>query len=196
MRLKLTLLLCLILTMTACAPAATATPLPATEAGEADPIVIPVTDIPVATEPTARSYSDPTYGFSFDYPAAWTLDVVSLGERAPQSIQLTSWQHTPGLIAEVPEGGTVMNVVVQLWDPAGDLEVFTQQRISAWEASDISIVTREALTLPDGRAAQEFVVRSVDSDGYFFFTTLGEQYLVISGSGDMDVIRQVARSVR
>ena len=44
--------------------------------------------------------------------------------------------------------------------------------------------------------AREFIVRTEGQDGYTLFTTLGENYLVVSGTGDIEAIRQVAWSLR
>lgn len=196
-----TLLLALILAACAPAPAASQTPPPTDEGviSAPMPVILPdgspaaVTEMVVAEIAT---YTDDAYNFSFDYPVEWMLDVIVLGDRAPHSIQLTSWTHDPGMIEEVTEGGTVVNVIVQLWGPKGDLAAFVQQRKDAWSASGISILLEEEVTLADGRLAREFVVQSADGEGYFFFTVLGDQYLVISGSGDIESIRAVALSLR
>jgi hypothetical protein len=51
--------------------------------------------------------------------------------------------------------------------------------------------------LSDGRPARAFVVAGSDgAQGYFFFTTLGDNYLVLSGSGDLDLLAEIARTVR
>ena len=154
-----------------------------------------VTEIPTETI-ALQTYEDADYGFTFDYPAAWMLDVIALGDRAPHSIQLTSWTHEPGQISEVQAGGTVVNVTIQLWDPQGDLAAFVEQRKTAWDASGITIVLQEQLLLSGDRVAQAFIVMSSEEESYFFFTVLGEQYLVVSGSGDIEAIRQLAQSLR
>ncbi len=194
------LVLVFALTLSACAPAMTepspsvtesvadsGMPVPLTE-GDATPTEMVVTEL--------ATYTDKAYGFTLDYPIGWMLDVVKLGDRAPQAIQLTSWNHEPGLITEVAEGGTSMNIVVQLWDPKGDLAAFVRQQKDAWNNSLISIVSREELTLAGGRVAQEFVVESTDGQAYTLLTVLGDQYLVFSGAGELEAIREVARSLR
>lgn len=194
------LVLVFALTLFACAPATTepslsvtefvvdsGMPVPLTE-GDATPTEMVVSEL--------ATYTDETYGFTFDYPTGWMLDVVKLGDRAPQAVQLTSWTHEPGLISEVAEDGTSLNIVVQLWDPKGDLAAFVQQRKDAWTNSLISIVSQEELTLAGGRVVQEFMVESTDGQAYTLLTVLGDQYLVFSGAGDLEAIRQVARSLR
>jgi hypothetical protein len=143
------------------------------------------------------TYQDKAGGFSFDYPKSWMLESAALGARA-SGVQLTSWAHPAGEIpAETPAGGSRLDVVVQLWDPKGDLPAFSQQRKSAWDASGITVVSEEDLTLAGGRAARQYIVQGSDgAQGYFLFTTLGDDYLVFSGSGDLRLLGQIAQSLR
>jgi hypothetical protein len=142
------------------------------------------------------TYTDPASGYSFDYPTSWMLDAIVLGDRAPSGIQLTSWAHEPGMISEVFEGGTIMNINIQLWDPKSDLEAFAATRLQAWDASGFLVISSEDLTLANGQLAKEFVIQSPDGPGYFLLTMLGENYLVASGNGDLEMVRRVARSIR
>jgi hypothetical protein len=144
-----------------------------------------------------QTYTDPANGFSFDYPAAWMLEPATFGTRAA-GVQLTSWSHPAGEIPpETPPGGSRLDVAVQLWDPKGDLAAFSQQRKSAWEASAITVVSEESLTLSGGRVARQFVVQGADGvQSYFLFTTLGDDYLVFSGSGDLALLSRIAQSLR
>lgn len=192
--------LLLLALLAACAPQPEATPLPSPV--DLD-MPVPASDlepVPAPTEMTAiqtASHTDEVRGFTFDYPAAWTLDPLSFGERAPGGYQLTSWAHEPGMIAEVPADGTLMDIFIQLWDPKADLPAFIEQRKAAWEASSIEIISEEKLTLANGQPAVEFVTRALDGAlGYFLFSLNGEDYLVASGSGDLDLVRFTARSLR
>ena len=198
MRTYVLLTLAFALTLAACAPASTPTLLPASPATVDSSMPVPSTEAgaPPTEVVATQIYTDSAYGFSFDYPAAWMLDVISLGDRAPQSVQLTSWQHEPGMISDVPAGATIVNVTVQRWDPKGDLAAFSQHMQEAWNNSGNSIVSQSELSLAGGRAAREYVVRASDGDGYFLLATLGDDYLVIVGSGDVETIRQLGRSLR
>ena len=41
------------------------------------------------------------------------------------------------------------------------------------------------------------VVQGVDgAQAFFFFTTIGDKYLVLSGEGDLDLLAEIARTVR
>ena len=142
------------------------------------------------------SYQNPESGLAFDFPAGWMLDKVVLGERAPSGFQLTSWAHEPGMVPEVPEGGTILNILVQRWDPKGDLAAFSENRKIAWESSGFSILSENNLTLANGQPAIEFIVQAPDDQAYHLFSTSGEDYLVISGSGNIESIAQITHSIK
>jgi len=154
------------------------------------------TPVPEMVVTDQTTHTDEAYGYTFDYPSAWMLDPVVLGSRAPGGYQITSWQHEPGMISDVLPDGTAMNIVLQLWDPKGDLAAFTAQRKYAWENSGIEIIFEEDVTLAGGKPAKEFVTKSQEQGSYTLFTTLGENYLVVSGTGDLEAIRGVAWSLR
>jgi hypothetical protein len=192
-----------LLLLAACSPApvteAVSTGMPVPGESPTEMVVAtvsPESSLPDTTVLPLTTHTDPANGFSFDYPSGWMLDAVALGDRAPSGIQLTSWTHEPGMVAEVAEGGTLMNIVVQLWDPKSDLEAFAATRLQAWEASGFAVNSSEDITLANGQLAKEFVIQAPDGPGYFLLTTLGENYLVASGSGDIESIRLVARSIR
>ncbi len=110
----------------------------------------------------------------------------------------TSWERpTDVLPGETPEGETRLDVTVQLWDPQNDLEAFVEQRLLAWDASGIAVPSDETWSLSDGRAARAFLVVGPDgAPAFFFFTTVGENYLVLSGSGNVDLLAEIAHTVR
>jgi hypothetical protein len=156
------------------------------------------TTIPAAAPaPEMLTYQDEAAGFSFDYPKGWMLESSTIGDRA-SGVQLTSWTYPTGQIpAETPPGGSRLDVVVQLWEPKGNLQAFSEQRKSAWDASGMRIVSEEELRLSGGRTARHFVVQGADgAQGYFLFTTLGENYLVFSGNGDLALLSKIAQSLR
>jgi hypothetical protein len=203
-RTKLPFALCFMLL----AGCAMATPVAPTEAP-----TLPVADTAVPqpsptseaapTEAPALSFEPATFqhdiaGFAFEYPASWMVEKDVTGGSRGSVSQLTSWQHPPGGITEVPAEGTVLDVTVQLWDPKGDLEAFLGQRRGAWEASGITVVEEKHWTLEeDGRPAASFVVQGSDgAQAYFFFMTLGDDYLVLSGSGDLALLAEIAGTVR
>jgi hypothetical protein len=189
--------------LAACSPA----PVTATEAAPQPTVElgVPVLQTQVGIPPAATdvvaagmtTHTDNTSRYSFDYPSTWMLDPIVLGTRAPGGYQLTSWAHDPGTITEIQPGGTAMNIFVQLWEPHNDLEAFTAQHTQSWESSGTIVLSQESLTLANGQPAREFALQGPDGvQSYLLYSILGENYLVASGTGDMEVIRGVARSLR
>jgi hypothetical protein len=112
-------------------------------------------------------------------------------------VQLTSWQHAPGSITEVPAGESILQVQVLQWDPKGDLPAYLAQRRSAWEASGIQILSELQRALPGIGEAMEYTVQGTDGgQGYFLIAALGDQYLTASGSGDLTRLAEIARTLR
>lgn len=159
-------------------PAPTETPLP-----------VPAFD--------ATIYRDEAAGFEFDYPVGWTFDNGE-GQSRGYFVQFYSWDWEPGTpIDPLPAGGTVLSVTVQLWDPKNDLEAFIAQRKLAWDASGISILTEERILLNGDRPAAQFTVQAVDgAQAFFLLTTNGEDYLVLSGNGDLNLLAEMAHTLR
>ena len=144
-------------------------------------------------------YRDESAGFEFDYPASWTLDETGkVGDRGYVS-QLTSWPHAPGDIsAETPSGGTRMDVTIYTWVPKNDLDAFVEVRKQAWDASGISIQSQERWGAGDGQRLILFQVLGTDQKeaALFLFTTVGDRYLALSGSGDIKLLEEIFRTIR
>jgi hypothetical protein len=204
---RMTLILfVLVVSLAACA--APATPLPAPEATS-----VPVdTDMPVpgvsvtevVVEPQGKlpapsfeslTYINETVGFAIDYPAQWTVEETVLGERGSQALLLS----TPEIadLQTLPEGATRVAVVINQWDPKNDLAAFVGVRKTAWEASGFTILDEEPLTLDLGLAAIRFTVQTADGVTVLFqFTTVGNQYLSISGEGDLALVEEIMMYLR
>ena len=164
-----------------------------------EPTALPAPTETLIPQPSfeTMSYRDDTAGFEFDYPAGWSFDP---GEHQSRGyfVQFYSWDWNPGdPIDPVPTGGTVLSVTVQLWDPKNDLEAFVNQRKTAWEASGITILSEERITLTGERSAAQFIVQGIDGiQAYFLLTTNGENYLVLSGNGDLTLLSEIAHTLR
>lgn len=181
--------------------------------GQSKPVQSEATQEAVISEPTetppptetsilqpafeAMTYRDDEAGFEFDYPAGWAFDP---GEHQSRGyyVQFYSWDWKPGdPIDPLPAGGTILSVTVQRWDPKNDLEAFVNQRKLAWGASGISILSEERLTLAGDRPSAQFTVQGVDgSQAFFLLTTNGENYLVLSGDGDLGLLADIAHTLR
>ena len=145
----------------------------------------------------AATYRDEVAGFELDYPVGWVVGPVQQYERGGVTA-FTSWDRPADVLpGETPTGETRLDATVQLWDPKGDLQAFVDQRMMAWDASGIGVASEESWTLSDGRPARAFVVAGMDgAQGYFFLTTIGDKYLVLSGSGDLALLAEIAHTVR
>ncbi len=170
---------------------------PATTGPTADLPPEPTATIQAMPSFEAVTYRDETAGFEFDHPAGWYVGPIEQYSRGGITA-FTSWERpTDVLPGETPSGETRMDVTVQLWDPKGDLPAFINQRMLAWEASGIAIAAEESWALSDSRPARAFVVSGADgAQAYFFFTTIGDDYLVLSGSGDLALLAEIAHTVR
>src|SRR3990172_5299066 len=127
-----------------------------------EPTVPPApTETPVpATAFDTTTYRDETNGFEIDYPAGWAFDGGE-GQSRGSYVQFYSWGWQPGdPIDPLPAGESILSVTVQLWDSKNDLEAFVGQRKMAWEASGITILSEERLTLTSDRPAAQITVQS------------------------------------
>ena len=157
------------------------------------------TSAPAAPSFETAVYRDEIYGFELNIPASWTLDTTGqAGDRGSVS-QLTSWAHAPGDIsAEIPEGGTRMDVTLYTWDPKNDLDAFVEVRKQAWAASGMSEQAEETWGDNVGHRLILFQVLSADQKetALFLFTTVGDRYLSLSGSGDIKLLNEIFLTLR
>jgi len=176
------------LILTQSAPAPTAVPTMAPPPSEAPPSAL-------GSDPAV--YRDASAGIEFEYPSTWVVGPLQQQSRGGIT-PFTSWDRPTDVLPDAaPPGETRLDVTVQLWEPTGDLEAFLAQRDLAWEASGIVVLSEDRWILEDGRPAVGFVVEGVDgSQAYFFFTTIGDRYLVLSGEGDLTLLAEIAHTVR
>ena len=183
-------------------PASQSEPLPPEVTQEVVIVDATTTSVPTETsvpQPAfeATTYRDDEAGFEFDYPVGWAFDS---GEHQSRGyyVQFYSWNWQPGdSIDPPPAGSTILSVTVQLWDPKNDLEAFINQRKLAWNSSGISILSEERLQLAGDRPAVQYIVQGSDgSQAFFLLTTNGENYLVLSGNGDLALLAEIAQTLR
>lgn len=150
------------------------------------PFTLSTDNAPITPEPTEETalYEDSAAGFAFDYPATWMVSGGESGDRGALTL------------LSAPDG-TRLDVSVLAWDPKNDLAAYVATRKVAWDASGITIVEEEPWILSSGQPAIQFVVRGADgSDGFFLFTALDERYLTLSGSGNLDALDAIGKSLR
>lgn len=136
-------------------------------------------------------------GFEFKYPAGWSFDSGE-GLSRGYYIQFFSWNWIPGdSIDPMPAGGSSLTVTVQFWDPMNDLEAFINQHKMAWDASGISILSEERLTLAGDQSAADCIVQGTDgTQAFIMLTASGEKYLVLSGTGNLKLLAEIAHTLQ
>lgn len=133
-------------------------------------------------------------GFALDYPAGWTVNEAAAGPRGTQ-VQFLS---APGLaeMERLPEGATRVSATIYQWDPKNDLNAYTAHWKTAWEASGFEVLSEEQLVLDLGLPATQFIVRTPDTAALFLLVALQDQYLVVSGEGNLELVREIAGRLR
>jgi hypothetical protein len=149
------------------------------------PTAVP-TDTPTAPGLSfeATTYQDDEAGFAFEHPSDWGVGYTENQSR--------------GSVVQLQDAtGPRLDIVVLLWDPKHDLPAFIEIRKTAWESSGMTIQEEKSITLTSGQEAAYFIVEGQDgSQGFFFFTTLGDRYLQLSGNGDVALLEEIAGTVR
>jgi len=215
MRKLLLLTIVLFVCFASCQPASlqpfdSALPDPQIQSEAATPIVAPTVGTADATSEytqaqteNALSYVPETYqvesiGLVMQYPQGWMVDESVFGSRA-YGANLTSWEYPPGQLDEVPDGETILSVTVYAWDPKGDLDAYIQTRMKgAWTDSGIEVIKEEELNLGVDHRAVSFTIRNTTAgqDAFFLVTLAGDAYMVLSGSGDLALLEEIAKTAR
>jgi len=154
---------------------------------------VPAPKLPAASF-EAQTYVNDTAGFALDYPAGWTVNEVVVGERGTQ-IQFLS---APELAeaATVPADAARVNATIYQWDPKNDLEAYVEHWKSAWQASGFTILEEEPLVLELGLPAIRFTVQTPEAQVVFLVTALKDQYLVLSGEGNLEIVNEIVQRLR
>lgn len=177
---------------TAVLPTPTETAAPAAPAAPTESAA-PVGKLPAPPFP-AKLYVSRSGGFALDYPDTWTVSETVVGDRGTQ-IQFLS---SPDLAEAVtiPAGGTRVTAVIYQWDPKNDLTAYVEQRKTAWEASGFTILDEQQRTLELGLQAVQLTVQTPEAQVVYLIAALNDQYLVISGEGDLELAKQIMERVR
>jgi hypothetical protein len=189
---KFALLTCLLLT--ACGgPSAPEGPIiPATMI----PLASATLEGPTPTETPTPSFEPAVYvdefgRFEISYPMGWVLNDGESGTRGSY-IQLMSWQPEAGFSGEIPEGESLLQIAVYLWDPQHDLDARLAMRRTAFEASGNVILEENEVTLLSGQPAVRMIVQdTAGKPSVFLFAVLGDDYVELSGTGDIELLDQI-----
>jgi hypothetical protein len=159
---------------------------------------VPTEAIPSGKLPAAsfesRTYINDTVGFALDYPAGWTVNEAVVGSRGSQ-VQFLSSPDLANL-SVLPEGASRVSATVYQWDPKNDLAAFIANQKSAWESSGFTILEEQPLTLELGLPATQFTIQTPEATSIFLITAVGDQYLVLSGEGNLELVKEIVQRVR
>jgi hypothetical protein len=179
------------------APALPST-MPPEETAATEPPAEPTAAIPSGKLPAAsfesQTYINDTVGFALDYPADWTVKEMVVGSRGSQ-VQFLSAPELAD-VSVLPEGAARVSATVYQWDPKNDLAAFIAHQKSAWDASGFTILAEEPLTLELGLSATQFTLQTPDATVIFLITAIGDQYLVLSGEGNLALVQEIVQRVR
>ncbi len=142
----------------------------------------------------AQPYVNEEAGFALDIPSDWTTDEQVIGPRGTQIRFLSS----PDLadVASLPAGATRLSAMIYLWEPKNDLKPYVARQKTTWEAPGFAILEEEQSVRELGLPVEQFVVQSPDEETVFLITALKDQYLVLSGEGDLDLVKEIVGRVR
>ena len=198
---RITLVLFILaLSLAACAAPATSLPTPVENTMPVPGVAVTEAVVEPQGKLPAPSFESQTYineavGFAIEYPASWTVNETALGDRGSQT-QLLS---TPEIaeLQTLPAGATRVTIVINQWEPKNDLAAFVDVRRTAWESSGFTILDEEPLTLDLGLAAIRFTVQTADGVTVLFqFAAVGDQYISISGEGDLTLVEEIMMYLR
>ena len=174
-------------------PTATTIPPLPSDTAPAPTEAVPNPKLPAASF-ESQPYVNEAAGFALDIPTGWTVNEMIVGDRGTQVQFLSSPELAEAPV--VPEGSTRVNATIYQWDPKNDLAAFVAQQKTAWESSGITILEEEQLVLEQGLPAVRFHVQAPDADLIFLMAALGEQYLVLSGEGDLTLVDEIVQRLR
>jgi hypothetical protein len=193
----------IVILLSACAapgttvPAFVETELPAVPTNT-EPPPAPTGEVSAPKLPAAsfesQTYLDEKFGFAFEYPLGWTVAEPMFSERATQVQFLSS----PELVnmPSLPADATRLSATVYQWDPKNDLAAYVATRKTAWESSGFTILEEQQLVLELGLPAVQFTVQTPEAVVVFLITAIGDQYLELSGEGDLELVKEIVQRVR
>lgn len=187
---KLSLILLAVLLAACTAPPIAAAPVA--------PTVAASTPQPQPTEAQQSSFEATTFQdaqgrFSLQYPANWHVLGGESGARG-EYVQITSWDPGVAGFQQVPAGESLLQVAVYQWDPKGDLPARLEMRRTAFSNSSITIAEESEINFESGPMAVRMRLLSSGEESIVYFFVLGDEYLELSGIGDLQLLDQVIQT--
>ena len=144
----------------------------------------------------AQTYINEEAGFALDYPVGWTVNEMVSGPRGTQVQFLSSPDLAEAATLPPSAGATRLNATIYQWDPKNDLAAYVATRRAAWEASGFQVLEEEQLVLDLGLPAVRFTVQTSEAQVIFLLAALGDQYLELSGEGNLELVNEIVGRVR
>jgi len=160
---------------------------------EPAPTVAEATAQPIEPSFEATTYQDAEGRFSLEYPASWQ---ILGGESGPRGdyVQIASWDPGAAGFESLPPGESLLQMTVYQWDPKGDLAARIEMRRTAFNNSGITIAEESELAFEGGPAAVRMRLVSSGEESIVYFFVLGDEYLEVSGSGDLELLDQIIQT--
>ncbi|PKN91744.1 MAG: hypothetical protein CVU44_17675 [Chloroflexi bacterium HGW-Chloroflexi-6] len=165
------------------------------------PVASTPTEQPIAPEPLPTekpaskvpalpmesvTYENAEINLLMDLPATWTIgEPMVIGDRATQTVMSS------------PDNSTTVTLLINLWEPHNDLAAYVEVRQTAWEASGFTVLSSEEWILDNGQPVRVFIVETAEQNrAFFLLTPLDDRYLTLAGEGDLELVEQIALTLR
>ena len=122
------------------------------------------------------------------------MNEVVVGPRGTQ-VQFLSAPEVADMPV-VPEDATRLNATVYEWEPKNDLAAYIANWQTSWAASGFTVLEEQELVLELGLPAMQYMIQTPDADVVFLVTAIGDQYLVLSGEGNLELVKEIVQRVR
>jgi hypothetical protein len=142
----------------------------------------------------AQTYINKEVGFAMEVPAKWTISESMIGDRGSQVKFLSSPEIAD--LSILPDGATRISATIYQWEPKNDLPAYVSHMKQAWASSGFTIQEEKISVHEGGLDAVQFVLQNPDANVTFLVAAIGDQYLVVSGEGDMALVKEILRTVR
>lgn len=185
-------LLALVLAACAAPPAPTAVLIEPASVTQA-PTTAAETAQPQAPAFEGVLYQDAQGRFTLQYPASWQILGGESGARGSY-VQILSWDPGPAGFESVPAGESLLQITVYQWDPKGDLAARLEMRRMAINSSGNTIVEEGEVDFPGGPAGVRMLLNSSGEESLVYFLLLGDEYLELTGLGDLQLLDQVIQT--
>jgi hypothetical protein len=182
--------------MTAPTSVPTQTNVPATEtAVPPTPTEVPVSEGKLPAAPfDAQTYVNQEAGFAMDIPVGWTTNETVVGPRGTQILFVSKPELAEA--ATIPADEVRLSATIYQWDPKNDLTAYVNHWKEIWTGSGFTILDEQPVTLEQGMPAVQFTVQSPGLQSIFLVTALKDQYLVLAGEGNLELVQTILQRLR